>query len=196
MIRRSFLQMALAALVAPLSMLRAKPAVETFGGSISSADPKDEYTAPVILRLRDGSIVNGVARGNKLSYSQPVEKINFIGDKRTYWRARGIAIQFDSIRIDMADVSAEQLLAIDRAEVPYIEFPTSCVAIDHEHASGRISMAPGKGMSSVSTKMDLKMTVHRPVLSFSAANKEAHILILKDALFSSVKESAVMPISL
>lgn len=196
MIRRTFLQAALAILAAPLSLIRSKPD-NTFGGTLSSKDKDKQYSAPVFIHLADGFVLEARAFGNTMAYRQPIRKHNFIGDKRTYYEALGTEIKFDHLEfeydymsVDLPETKYLRDLAscrIASVEVPYIEFPTSCVAIDHEHASGRIHMAPGEGISQATTKMDLSMSVKNPVMTFSAARKELHRFTLNNVLFSNVK---------
>lgn len=190
MIRRTFLQAALAILAAPLSLVRSKPD-NTFGGTLSSKDKDKQYSAPVFLHLTDGSVMEARAFGNQMSYRQPIRKHNFIGDKRTYYEALGTEIQFDYLDVGAIDgVALSNLLyqhAIDRVIVPFIEFPTSCVAIDHEHASGKVHMAPGEGISQARTKMELSMTVKKPMMSYGTVTREHHLVRLHNVLFSNVK---------
>lgn len=196
MIRRSFLQMALAVVAAPFGLVRSK-SDDVLGGSLSSKEKDKQYSAPVILRLEDGTVVHARAFGNTMSYRQPIEKQYDIGDKKIYYHVLGTEVEFDRLEFDYdymaVDLSETKHLRdlarckIASVEVPYIELPTACVVIDHEHPSGRIHMTPGEKTIQARTKMDLSMTIKNPSMTFSAARKELYRFTLSNVLFSNVR---------
>lgn len=190
MIRRSFLQTILAALVAPLAVLSKSTEpkkVESFGGQIIT---KEEYSVPVFFHMMDGKTIEAKGYGGKLSYHQPHERLQFLGDSRTYFRSLGTEISFDFMSIKDADLmSVVELMKcrnIVRVEVPYIDFPTNQIAFDSEHASGKISIAHKSTANPVQTRMDLSMTIKRPtIITGSSVYKEAYNIIISNPTISN-----------